>query len=765
MITNLVLASALLISVGSLDPFTPAQFSSSPSRSSAPVRRAEVTVDTEALLRASLLSDTTVNLGASIFLEDTIVVPSGTTGLVIDGQGSIGPAYSVDGEELVRCFDIRGASEVTLLGITIEGCYAQGDSGGGLYVGPHAVVTVADTQISTCASDHKGGAVFVGGLGTLVLRGYSLFSNEAELGNDLYVDNPSVSTVVVGSPCVGGKFNGGNDGGLAMDCVGCTGPLPADTYGVWTCQVCASNTFSLPYATACNPSECPAGAETTAGLACACSDGYHLGAVSLACDASAPSPTPTGAPTRPPTQAPSEPPAPAPSLPPTPQPTVTSAPSTVTGAPSAPPIMRPSSLPTAQPTHRPTFYPSFQPTMSSIPSKNPSPPPTPEPTFSYRPTPTPSLHPSPEPTPKATPRPTTLPTPSFTPTKIPTPLPTGRPTSLPTPEPGFDTLLVAMVAVVALMGVIALYVCCFRTKRDPLNQRRASVGARGTAGVDFFSDTVGVEMKALDQGAALHVAEAASGSSREAKLKMALWLRDEVGMNPSRCGVVGPKLAAKGYEGPDDFQGMSRKDLDDELGDAILAGDLGMHPPELRKFMAAMDRILRPKATGNSHSLDTVDLDAYGHRAGGGEGGGEGGGAGGSFSQQSPQQQQGLRRTSSESGSSAGPAPRNHAAEVEAFLESADLLAVHELLQVAVAPTTLTVALLCDAETFSDRTLVSICGFNKLQVRRFRFQAHEVTRAALHAAPAHSACSGSYDLDVGVDAAEVGAFDGMGQLI
>ena len=86
----------------------------------APRNLATVTVTTQANLVANLKSDTTIELGADIFLTRTIDITSGQTGLVIDGMG----LYKVDGNGNVGCFNIENSTtEVVVQNLVITNGY------------------------------------------------------------------------------------------------------------------------------------------------------------------------------------------------------------------------------------------------------------------------------------------------------------------------------------------------------------------------------------------------------------------------------------------------------------------------------------------------------------------------------------------------------------------------------------------------------------------------------------------------------------------
>jgi len=312
-----------------------------------------VTVASEADLNANLKNDTTVELGADIFLSHTINVNRHQTGLVIDGMG----LFKVDGQGAVQCFNIYISIDIALWNLVItngnssEGgglfinsgtvslvscivtannafkiggggmfiytdvtvhlafCTLSGNtasaspgynaSGGGLYLYGGATVSFVSCSVSdNTAANDGGGILFSGTDTTLLLAGSSFSGNSAPSGNDLH----TTGTLTVLSSCRDGTFNIGTG---TLDCDGCTdGPYAADLL-CGSCSACPSPApFSCCGATASGDCAATEPADCTVDELFVCS---------------AP---PTPAQPCAPTQEPSPKPSLIPSLIPTPKPTV-----------------------------------------------------------------------------------------------------------------------------------------------------------------------------------------------------------------------------------------------------------------------------------------------------------------------------------------------------------------------------------------------------------------------------------------------------------
>ena len=74
-------------------------------------------VTTEAGLKANIVDDATISIGANIYLTSAVNV-SGITGLYIEGNG-----FRIDAQKKDRCFYITSRSKVTLKNMTITNGY------------------------------------------------------------------------------------------------------------------------------------------------------------------------------------------------------------------------------------------------------------------------------------------------------------------------------------------------------------------------------------------------------------------------------------------------------------------------------------------------------------------------------------------------------------------------------------------------------------------------------------------------------------------
>jgi hypothetical protein len=120
----------------------------------------------------------TINLAADINLTSMIMITN-INGLVINGNG-----FKIDGQSIVRCFSIAGAStNVTMNSLTISNGLATGitptvGSGGALYISDHALVSLNSCSVLNSQSAVlDGGGVYVGESSTLVMNACSLFNN------------------------------------------------------------------------------------------------------------------------------------------------------------------------------------------------------------------------------------------------------------------------------------------------------------------------------------------------------------------------------------------------------------------------------------------------------------------------------------------------------------------------------------------------------------------------------------------------------------
>ena len=101
-----------------------AQQTSLPPDSALVVRRTAVIVATASALIAAIASDVTIELGADIYLTQTIFI-NGQTNLKIDGKG-----FKVDGGGPNGCFNIQGSStEVEIENLTVTNGYSVSGTG------------------------------------------------------------------------------------------------------------------------------------------------------------------------------------------------------------------------------------------------------------------------------------------------------------------------------------------------------------------------------------------------------------------------------------------------------------------------------------------------------------------------------------------------------------------------------------------------------------------------------------------------------------
>ena len=185
----------------------------------------ELTVYNDGELQESLNSDTTVLLGADIYLSTFTIVVDGQTGLVIDGgvklqaaaaeaeanvQGHEGawdaieavaekaPRFKVAGLSQRRCFAVSGAAtEVSFQNLSIsEGAALDGAPGGGLAVSGGAVVTLTDCLVANhTAAGSYGGGMYVAGSATVTLLRCTVTGNAATGGGGIFVRDTSSLTL------------------------------------------------------------------------------------------------------------------------------------------------------------------------------------------------------------------------------------------------------------------------------------------------------------------------------------------------------------------------------------------------------------------------------------------------------------------------------------------------------------------------------------------------------------------------------------------
>jgi hypothetical protein len=260
-----------------------------------------VTVTTQADLVAHLASNTTIELGADIYLSSSgivengatgIIIQDGQTGLVFDGMG----LYKVDGKCQVRCFYIAGAAvEIALQHLTIANGFCvfskgyaggflisgatvalvtcvvtrntAGRNGGGLHISDSATVGLISCSVSHNSAAHGGGVMLYSG--SLMVAGCAFSENHAISGKDLF-QQPNDTILTVLSACGDGSFNSGT-GTLA--CYGCTdGPYPANLLG-GVCAACSAQTpFTCCGATSAADCEAvePASCSSDETNACPC---------------------------------------------------------------------------------------------------------------------------------------------------------------------------------------------------------------------------------------------------------------------------------------------------------------------------------------------------------------------------------------------------------------------------------------------------------------------------------------------------------------
>jgi len=84
------------------------------------------------------------------------------------------------------------------------------------------------------------------------------------------------------------------------------------------------------------------------------------------------------------------------------------------------------------------------------------------------------------------------------------------------------------------------------------------------------------------------------------------FLTSEVKISSYRAEILVERFADYGYDLTSDFQGMT----DDELSKENLQGSIGLHPPEMRKFLAAVKRpfVVRPTPVVTSYDAVSEEL-------------------------------------------------------------------------------------------------------------------------------------------------------------